>query len=735
MDKYREFSDALLAHVATITVDLTGTYPSKGIDGKTISAEEITEALKFWKGIRTFGTTIDKGAFKAEEYHQTREQLLNNYRSDDRPLIALVATVESLPTKVWRRALWHYNIDFQSFESFLRRITMEQVRGLQESLDAIRQGRAPLCFREGWKNVLRRTFRPSWTSVDRLTEETEEDRDRRYEAKGSIAYEFFGIDFGHVLYREEADERRIEGNLATRFLSKKRHDNDFVVNQEDGVYWWSYRMARSNYIWHPNRTVRLKKAICPGFWYTLGVWFFVLLVSPAAAVAAGIAVALDASLWVSAPIMFVGAATPIILLAMLGKYLLIRAVRFIEWAAERLDVLIDEEYWASVGIGLAITVVGSLFGIFTAGVGHVMYLWFYESIPLAIYMTAFLFLYVVHLITNANEDSPRTWGLPILGLPTALFVLGKVIFDHYEFLWSVVAAVAMFLVENLGEILSWGILAAIVVLPFAAAFQFEKLDRKAWSGDEEAAAKLKTLAFIGKITAWVFGIATVAVNIYAFAFVIAAITPAMVAGSILILFLVGGVVYFVTRRYATEYVASTQQFSEEELKQLRWRDGMDAKILRDTARNKWLRSQDDYSAKVWWLLGFIKWHFDVEDFPIELLSIDAEGFRVAEEYDMHFRNEYPWMEIAKRREYVKCMLKGIPVAEAEQTIDHWRARRRAWAEMWWRIYDMSIGRFIERPIRFVGRIVTKLVRDAHTMWQTLNESCPYWMEPRRLDRD
>lgn len=81
------------------------------------------------------------------------------------------------------------------------------------------------------------------------------------------------------------------------------------------------------------------------------------------------------------------------------------------------------------------------------------------------------------------------------------------------------------------------------------------------------------------------------------------------------------------------------------------------------------------------------------------------------------------------------MLKGIPVDMAEKEIEAGRVHRREMIERWKQRYNATIGRFVVQPIMVAVRFVAKMFRDAHTMWQTLNESCPYWMEPRQLDRN
>ncbi|PJE58354.1 MAG: hypothetical protein COU81_01230 [Candidatus Portnoybacteria bacterium CG10_big_fil_rev_8_21_14_0_10_36_7] len=72
------------------------------------------------------------------------------------------------------------------------------------------------------------------------------------------------LDFGFNEYPNgELDDTKVVEYSPLRFLSKKNHDDDFVVNQEDGIHWWLYSNARSNYLWKPSRQVTLKSSICP----------------------------------------------------------------------------------------------------------------------------------------------------------------------------------------------------------------------------------------------------------------------------------------------------------------------------------------------------------------------------------------------------------------------------------------------------------------------------------------
>lgn len=240
-------------------------YYSKHID--------ITPALRLWKFV------IDE---MQEDSSLVRREFLNPFVKDNNPLVALVSTIESLPTSVWRQILWKHNIDFMSFESFLRRIKGEKIKAISQNYhDLFSDSRVPRIF--GW--LYRYKNKPTVWDLhqEKLSPE------KRYLSKGSWSYNLLDLDFGFNAYPGgEKDDTEVRAMSAvdavyffvTKFLSVKNHANDFVVSQEGGKYWWLYKKARSNYAYFPNRKVRLGTHICPGFWYTILIHLWFWLVSP-----------------------------------------------------------------------------------------------------------------------------------------------------------------------------------------------------------------------------------------------------------------------------------------------------------------------------------------------------------------------------------------------------------------------------------------------------------------------
>ena len=230
----------------------------------------IAEAICWWKFTRRFVQT-DKVLSFAE-----------SFVDHPNPYLAIAAQMETLPTKVWRDFLWYANVDFASYESFLRRLTNEQKVLLRQTHDdlygehpTVPEVSRPRGIRGRLKNLI------SSVTVSRLIKENNYATGSRYLTKGAWAYNLLNLDFGFSLYSKgKNDDTEIQNRSPFRFLSVKEHINDFIVNQETGRYWALYKSARSNYGYCPNRKVEISTHICPGFWWTLFIHLMFWVVSP-----------------------------------------------------------------------------------------------------------------------------------------------------------------------------------------------------------------------------------------------------------------------------------------------------------------------------------------------------------------------------------------------------------------------------------------------------------------------
>ncbi|MFZ4648920.1 MAG: hypothetical protein ACOYMB_04845 [Patescibacteria group bacterium] len=254
--------------------------------------EQIASGLIFWKFLRE--EIIKKGVLTKEE---TRD-FLSIFLGDEAPVetsryITIVAMIESLPTKVWRKILWRENIDALSYESCLRRLNVKQARAIRANyLDLFslsHKPATPRVFKKSLRDRVKIFF--GKISAKKLLQEDYSFSEHQ-KMKGAYAYNLFGLDFGFGLYPYgENDDTKIADKRITRFLSRKAHVNDFSVNKDDGKYWWLYKKARSNYAINPGKDIKLKTHICPGFWMTLIIHTLFWIVSPIALAITGAAIA------------------------------------------------------------------------------------------------------------------------------------------------------------------------------------------------------------------------------------------------------------------------------------------------------------------------------------------------------------------------------------------------------------------------------------------------------------
>lgn len=233
----------------------------------------IAEGMTLW-------TFCRKGIINKAERRAFLLELLNTKLSASARLIAMI---ECLPDRVWRKHLWKDNLDFLSFESFLRRITRQQMLSIEASFHSLypAEGIKPTMPKVMKKNLWNRIKNViTHTSAKSLLEEDYNLKVRNMN-KPAWAFNLLQMDFGFSLYPQgENDDTMITNKKWTRFLSIKAHINDFVVNKDSGKYWWFYRTARSNYVLRPKKDVQMKDHVCPGFWATFILHFLFWIASP-----------------------------------------------------------------------------------------------------------------------------------------------------------------------------------------------------------------------------------------------------------------------------------------------------------------------------------------------------------------------------------------------------------------------------------------------------------------------
>lgn len=207
---------------------------------------------------------------------EVRRELLAEHVGSDNKYLATVARLESLPTSIFQRILWEYNLDFMSLESSLRRMTDEQHQSIKDNFDDLFMSkRLPrvLGKLKCWANM---------TSVGELLEEPL-DEPNRYERKAAMAYDFAYLNIGFNAYPDGVKSDHSDFRKSGRkFVSSKNHEDDFVVNK-NGRYAKLYRTARSNAAWKPGKKVVMNQRVCPGFWFTFIMHGLFWLASPIAA--------------------------------------------------------------------------------------------------------------------------------------------------------------------------------------------------------------------------------------------------------------------------------------------------------------------------------------------------------------------------------------------------------------------------------------------------------------------
>ncbi len=248
------------------------TKPSKEVHRNW---EAIVAALVFWKFIRR----CVKWEYEKNVVRQFLLQFIEGVPGGSERYMMLVAMIEFFPTSMWRKMLWNYNIDFMSFQSFMRRITEEQVGAIMENFMDLRAGVVPRVF-SLWDRKIKKV------TVEKLL--AEYDDTNRYNTKGAMSYNLLDLDFGFNAFPKGVkDDTKIVEVSPFRFISEKQHADDFIVNQENGKYWRAYEKVRSNYVYRPNRKVKLSTHICPGFWYTLIMHALFWVISPLTALSVG----------------------------------------------------------------------------------------------------------------------------------------------------------------------------------------------------------------------------------------------------------------------------------------------------------------------------------------------------------------------------------------------------------------------------------------------------------------
>ncbi len=200
---------------------------------------------------------------------------------------------------------------------------------------------------------------------------------------------------GFPLYPSESSDARQNASVSRQLL-----DNDpekgFEVNHEAlGFYWFAYRKLRSNILWNTEKTVELGAFICPGFWFTMLAWTYLILGAPVFGIAA--ALSYGPFVWLFGVL----AAVPLVLGALAGIAHMLNKTSF------------DVNFWKRIGAivgGAALSVVVTMALMLIHEARHVAGMW----------------VAVIWGIMFVAHEADKPWEIPFFGkffsfaLPTAI---------------------------------------------------------------------------------------------------------------------------------------------------------------------------------------------------------------------------------------------------------------------------------------------------------------------------
>lgn len=699
---------------------LTGSYSSEKAE------KSIRVGLAFWHAVRD---TIPMGG---QGRMCVRSTEFMRYVSSRQRNVRIVAMLESLPTPVFRRVLWHYNIDFQSFESCLRRLTNSQIKGIEDTYAALYDEsgpRVPECCTRGFKNRLRNLlWRQKWDASAILAEYNS---DVRYTYKGAWAWEFFGVDFGFNMYPEEDVDWPLEGNRATQFLSRKTERTRFTTNEEDGIYFWFYSFARANPVWRKGQKVELKPAICPGFWYTLALWFAFLVVSPTALTIAYSFT--EYSGWTWWTLVVIGAITP--LLISFGTLRLL-VDRFAPEIEEMFTESFDVDLFKILGIGLAVCVVGSTGAFVLLVATEFLSKWFWESWPLGALSMAYLVYYAASMFKKKKLRLPTS--VRFTGIPFTMLLAGAALVKYHEgVLWFLTSVWSWLLAHPVGVVITVLLVGVSCgALYYKADYWLER--ERALDGRIEAPEAVERLfastwmyrAMFGvTVVAWVWVSGSLLMGMYA----LGTWFSVVVLASLLVPYaLAYAAVLLIGRRELQREREPRERrlqllvevYRYEEQKRVR-------KVMLELADNPWLLNQKTKRA-----LSVLK------PLAVHIVTTFSEFDR---KYVARHLNDYGaellldhfnWDTIPEesRFRFFSLIQQGCDRGKAlEQVTNEWyesttkaSLRKETWTT--WKKRLFTVLRWLVSPVVFVYGLLVEL----YVIWENFQKRCPINTKPHEI---
>lgn len=300
--------------------------------------EAIIPALALWRFVREHASEKYTHFLNAKGLKE-RVSFLQSFISSDNRYIRLVAMIELMPITIWRRILWRTNIDFVSYESFLRRSQPEHWLAIESNFVDLQNGQTPRILTA--KEAKQAELQPS-----ALAATTEDNPFLRHASKAAWTKNLFSFDFGFNKYPGgKNNDSPVLSTTDRRRLHSSDNAKDFVVDTEFGRYMRLYRSARSNYVIRPDADVELKTHICPGYWATILIHLLFWVVSPVMAVVLLATASSNNLLWWANVLLGIPAAvTPLWLICAGVKFSWIKANSWIDnrgtkWVRAGLDFL------------------------------------------------------------------------------------------------------------------------------------------------------------------------------------------------------------------------------------------------------------------------------------------------------------------------------------------------------------------------------------------------------------
>ncbi|MEI6379012.1 MAG: hypothetical protein WCO55_05110 [Candidatus Falkowbacteria bacterium] len=708
-------------------------FPLNDISDEELSKQiakykkDMATALLLWKFIKM--NFSKHGDYKFDIWQKRNEAyiaFINSIAIDQANSHMLtVINIESLPTPVWRKFLWKNNINFESNEACLRRMSQDEREALADNAGDLFASKTPRVF--SWIDHTFRKVSYQDLMMSRIN------FNLRYSTKCTMSYNFLDMDFGFNAYPEgENNDYKVVEISPMRFLSKKNHVKDFVVNQEDGLYWWLYRFARSNYVYKPYKTVELKNHFCPGFWYTLIANIIFWIASPLLFVSA--VQQMFVNYWFIHNPYFWLAAVPGLMLPLwsiaAGIKKAFRSIDITDEQGRKMALLLKRfGKYVIIPIGFA-AMAGVAWLIIIGLIKVYAWLYLYTSIGGPILLTwliAFLsttiYLKAEHGYVNFKEQTFK--GCKNLFELVPLIGVGNLIGKFYIQIWQVITIIATFIYDAV-IYAGWPLLIiSILFLPLLIAYFYYKYK-------DPSKMDKKTLELfydrLDRIVMWTMAVVVAAIFITAIYLIIDYHMTAIMIVPLCLMAAIGGIALELAYSTKDSIYHDNPKTSlvYDELNNAGWSSMRLFKLL---SENSWLLSLDDVDKKL--ALGefsrFIRDYLNSDGD----IAIYASKIAPVLNRDLLDKLNYLLANVSWFHNYVRALslvLAGSTPVEAMATVkkEYEQENKNKLAIKAW--FNKQLNR-IWRVIRWLATPLVKVWTWIVTLWRLgdyfVNGMCPW----------